>query len=66
MKKLNTFGVEKAVEVLQKGKFMVRAFNGLHVSMGGVDVVLFGPSDVGAARHYAEAGVVFAFEHEVN
>jgi len=67
MKKLNTFSVEKAVKILGEGKFMIRVFNGSHVSMGGVDVVLFGPSDVKYARHYAEAGdVVFAFEHEVN
>jgi hypothetical protein len=67
MKKLNTFGIEKAEQILRQGKFMVRAFNGAHASMGGVDTVLFGPSDVKYAKHFAEAGdVVFAFEHEVN
>ena len=66
MKKINTFSIEKAVEVLGEGRFMIRAFNTSHRSMGGVDVVLFGPSDIKYARHYAEAGVVFAFEHEVN
>ena len=66
MRKLNTFGLEKAIEVLRAGKFQIRCFNGSHVSMGGVDIGLFGPEDVKHAQHLgANPCIVFAFEYEI-
>jgi hypothetical protein len=64
MKKLNVFGVERAIEVLRAGKFMIRCWNQRHSSMGGVDVRLFGPGDIPLAVQFGE-DVMFAFEHEV-
>jgi hypothetical protein len=65
-KKVRTFGIAVAVEVLKEAKFMVRAYNNRHAAMGGVDQVLFGPSDIKVARHYGEMDDVnFAFEHEI-
>ena len=65
-KKIRTFSVEVAIEILQKGRFMIRAYNNRHAAMGGVDQVLFGPSDIKVARHYGEMDdVTFAFEHDL-